>query len=169
VGTVIDMPRSILIRNRAALVFLVASVALFALAFKYPAYQFEQGMRQEMQSALSALLLGWLIALAGLVEIFTLRFYDAGATAWLANPLLLASWIALLFRSRRIAFPCAATAVLFAASFLSLKEIGMPSGRPQTILQLENAYYLWLLSTALALCAALCMPGKPRMNMEEQA
>ncbi len=81
--------------------------------------------------------------------------------AWLANPSLFASWILTWFGKRVAAVVAGLAALALAASFLLQKTVvSNEAGIAKEITGLEQGYWLWLASMAIA-CVAAVFAGKP--------
>ena len=80
-----------------------------------------------------------------------------GAFAWLANPLLVATWALTFSRPPRAgALACAAASLAFALSFLLHHEIMLEgSGKYSRITGYGPGYWLWVASIATALVGCL--------------
>ncbi len=81
--------------------------------------------------------------------------------AWLANPLLLAAWIATWMGRRVPAFIVGFAALVLAVSFSFAKTvIANEAGIASSVTGLRLGYWLWLASMATA-CAAALLAGRP--------
>ena len=90
------------------------ALGLFLVACLFPALTFQKGGQPaDAWPGWGALLLGWL----GLF---------VGVFAWLANPLLLLSWILLLCGRIRAARVCSLLAILVASSMIALWGMELP-------------------------------------------
>jgi hypothetical protein len=76
-----------------------------------------------------------------------------GNLTWLANPLLFASWIAVLNDSRKVAIRLSLAALAFSALFLVVGTVIGEKG-PMDITCFGPGYWLWLASTAAASISA---------------
>lgn len=87
------------------------------------------------RTSIEALLIGWLAMLTG-----------GAAIAWLANPLLIISWI-LLTRNKKSAWLFSLSAVLFSISFIKFQTIiENEAGHSNPITKIGIGYWLWLSS-----------------------
>ena len=81
--------------------------------------------------------------------------------AWLANPLLLAAWIAAWMGRRGPAFIVGFAALVLAVSFSFAKTvIANEAGIASSVTGLRLGYWLWLASMAVS-CAAAALAGRP--------
>ncbi|WP_454858179.1 hypothetical protein [Rhizobium binxianense] len=120
---------------------LIVSLLLYALCLAQPAYRSGVAGRLEVTPGWLALLTGWMAVTSGMI-------------AWLANPLLLASWVLVAFQ-RRAALFTAAAAMLLALSFLLHEQIMVDEAGNYGPLGHDGAgYWCWLASIGLTLCAA---------------
>ena len=70
---------------------------------------------------------------------------------WLANPLLLGSWISFFFNTK-VSFVFSLIASLVSFMFLFAKEVAVDeAGTPRQIQSLEIGYWLWLISSIVML------------------
>ena len=104
---------------------------------------FTTGMNESVGSfGLVAFLFGWM-GLSG------------AGVSWLANPLLIISWI-LLFRNSKVSLILSGLALFFAFSFLGFKEVIVNEGGGKSeIIAYGNGYWLWLSSCGLNLMGNL--------------
>jgi len=125
---------------------LAASLVLFLLCLTQDGFVVDGDNPRAWSQAGYLLLLGWLGLLAGIV-------------AWLANPLLIAAWIAFALRSHRAALALGIAALLCALSFLAVDTV-MVSEAPSfaKVTGLGLGYWLWIASMAvLAAGSALAL------------
>ncbi|MFK7049096.1 hypothetical protein FLACOL_01838 [Flavobacterium columnare] len=83
---------------------------------------------------------------------FLLGWFDifGPGISWLANPLLIISWIVLIFKNSKISLYLSFMAVVFSLSFLFFKEIIVnEAGEKSEIIVYGNGYWLWLSSCVL--------------------
>jgi hypothetical protein len=116
-------------------ILLVISLGLFVTCLAYDSFCVE-GNRWP---GFGALLLG----LGGLLV------PSPGNLTWLANPLLFASWIAVLNGSGKVAIRLSLAALAFSALFLVARTVIGEKG-PMDITCLGPGYWLWLASIAAA-------------------
>ena len=133
--------------------FLGASVVLYGASLFQDAVYTAKGGGAHAFPASLLLLAGWL----GLFS---------GMAAWLANPLLAATWGLMLSRRTRFAaLPCAFASFAFALSFLRHDEI-MTSEAPtySRITGYGPGYWLWVgsIATALTSCIVGVCQGRAR-------
>jgi hypothetical protein len=77
---------------------------------------------------------------------------------WLANPLLFASWLAILQRLRLRAVACSVAAFGLGGAFLlASKVMASESGYPSAVTGYKAGYWLWLASMAIASFASLLL------------
>ena len=128
----------------------MASIALFVGSLFLRAFGTYPGMW--------ALGLGWFqMFVVGSVGPFV-------AFAWLANPLLLFSWIGVFVRAPRWPLPLAAAAFVLAGGFMfGSVALTSESGSAEPIGARGAGYALWLASTVCAVIAAACarVPARP--------
>ena len=120
------------------IVIISISFVLLFLSLTQNAY-YVTGMEESVGSfGLIAFLLGWL------------DIFEAGIT-WLANPLLIISWIILLFGKSKFSLILSLLAILFSFSFLFFKNIILNEGTLQhgEIIAYVNGYWLWLSSCGI--------------------
>ena len=122
---------------------LVGSVLLFLASLTQDAY-YLAGDDPESSSA------SWLLLLVGWMGLFY------GVFAWVANPLLVLSWILCLMGELRAASIVSAAAVLFALSFLLHSTI-VASEAPtyKAVTGYGVGYWLWLASMLIMAAGTL--------------
>jgi succinate dehydrogenase/fumarate reductase cytochrome b subunit len=127
----------------------MVSVATFVSSLPWSVYTTLPGKESEWGEGLALLLFGWLGV-----------FY--GYFAWLANPALLLAWFFMSSPSSRLAaIGCAVIACALAASFLGVREILInEAGHIGKIVALGAAYWLWLVSTVMAVIASVLGESK---------
>lgn len=75
-------------------------------------------------------------------------FFGGAALCWLANPLLILSWI--LIKNNKVSFILSILSVLIAISFMLFDEIiDDEAGHYRKIIGYELGYWLWLCSNAV--------------------
>lgn len=122
------------------------SICLFVLAMTQTAY-YEVDADPAPNSA-GLLLIGWMGALA------------SGYIEWLANPLLLCSWICALRKRYWLAVGSAALALTLILSFLRRSEVvwtGDNGDRTAAIQGYGFGYWLWSGSAAIMVIAGLAL------------
>lgn len=120
--------------------WLMLSVALFLACLPYEAFSFTGAS----EPSLLILLMGWLV----------LTLSPANMT-WLANPLLICAWMAVLFDLRTLALCLGFSALALAASFLLMQTVATFSGGTAAITGVGLGYWLWLASAACGFGADL--------------
>lgn len=129
--------------------WVAASVGIFALSLTQRGF-FVNNPHVWNDPAYFLLLMGW----AGVPE---------GIFAWLANPLLLLSWVLAYAGRPRPALISALCAILAAASFLLVRSV--PTNESGTVVQVTGyglGYWLWLLSILAACFAAFFRSNSSR-------
>ena len=124
---------------------IISSGLLFLISLTQDAFLIEGNDPRAWASGWGLLLFGWI----GIG-------YGGGHLCWLANPLVLASWVFYFLRRRSVAITCSALALVFALIFLAADEI-VRSEAPEyaAITSLEVGFWLWVSSMILAVLAAL--------------
>ncbi|MFP5040107.1 hypothetical protein [Parasediminibacterium sp. JCM 36343] len=115
-----------------------ASILVFIISLTQDAFKtdYYENIKGEGTPAFLLLLIGWL------------DFGKAG-TSWLANPLLLYSWV-MLFKKPLFSTIAAFLSVLFSASFLLFSKIAAnESVTYANITSRELGYWLWLTSCGI--------------------
>lgn len=126
------------------------SISLYALSLTVKAFPYCKGYE--------AMLLGAL-------GVFTM---NPGNWTWLANPLLLLSWIFVFCSERTLATVSAALAVAVATSFLVCKGVILGAdGEVQQFKHYSAGYWLWLTSTLCAVTSALSMKSNRAESASE--
>lgn len=114
----------------------ISSLLIFLLSLTQKCYC----TTAECGDSIMALLLGWVALLSG-----------GAGIAWLANPLLIASWI-LLRKNLKAAMFISVAAVLFSLSFLLFDTvIANEAGHKQSIISYKPGFWLWLGSSMIML------------------
>lgn len=109
-------------------VVLLTSLLLFLISLTQQCYC----TPADCGDSLIVLLLGWAALLSG-----------GAGIAWLANPLLVASWI-LLRKNCKAAMFLSVAATLFSLSFLLFDSvIANEAGHKQPIISYKSGYWLW--------------------------
>jgi hypothetical protein len=86
---------------------------------------------------------------------FGMLTFEPANLTWLANPLLLGGWIAVLASNRRWATYFTVSAVVVAGSFVFCKSVlTSESGTPTMIGKLPLGYWLWFSSMIAAAASA---------------
>lgn len=107
---------------------------LFMFSLLQNAY-YIQGMKESIGSfGFIAFLLGWMdLSGAGI--------------CWLANPLLVLSWVLMIKSRNKIALACSALAVVFSLFFLSYENIiANEGGANSPIIAYDYGYWFWISS-----------------------
>jgi hypothetical protein len=128
-------------RNKSSRWLSWLSIALFVGSLGLPAYQVDYYGKSESHSGLESLLLG------------PVGFF-AGHFSWLANPLLLGSWVKRTGRDSGLAFVLASLA-LIAASMFTLGNKIAQGGAGEFSYHVDIGFHLWLASMVAAGVAAL--------------
>ncbi|WP_156778000.1 hypothetical protein [Chlorobium ferrooxidans] len=126
-------------------IFFVCSVFLYSVSLSQDSIYLEGG--QQNTSGLFLLLFGWIGLLIG--------YY-----AWIANPLLLVSWLSFLFNSYSIGSMASIGSVVFMFSFLMINT--MPSIETSIKYQITGygpGYWLWVASAVCSVAANLIALG----------
>ncbi len=106
----------------------------------------------------------WLAILAFLTGWMDL--FGAGIS-WLANPLVVLSWIFLLCRKSKFALLAAFFSVLFALSFLCFRKIMSDEGGNFSKIVTYNAgYWLWLSSCIVSFAGSLILFLKQQKTID---
>ncbi|MBI1374301.1 MAG: hypothetical protein GC159_16415 [Phycisphaera sp.] len=128
-------------------VLVTSSVLLFAASLTQDGFLISGENPRAWASCFGLLFFGWIGVLQGVF-------------AWLANPLLISSWLLLKARRTR-SIMCALAALMFALSFLLYKEIVTDeAGGVSSITRYSAGYWLWVASIAIAVLGAIVW--KPR-------
>lgn len=110
---------------------LLVGAGLFFISLFMVAFCTDKGCRPSYE----AFLIGWMVMLGG-----------GAGISWLANPLLIVSWI-LLDKNRKLAWLFAFLAVIFSLSFLSFDRVLENEAGHYGIVQSVGAgYWLWVSS-----------------------
>jgi len=114
----------------------IVSLVIFVICLTQHAFFIDRSDYDGWSSPIGLILVGWLPLLSG----------EASALSWLANPLLLFSWIS-LFKLPKATLWTSLAALLLGLSFLSVEEI-MSSEAPtySKVTEIKAGYWLWLLS-----------------------
>jgi hypothetical protein len=133
-------------------VLLGVSAILYCVSLTQLAFCVEGNCKGNAHSGLAVLLTGWTNTLLILQAPFA-------GFAWLANPLLLFTWVTVLAAYRRLALPFACTAFAFGLGILFRPEILISeSGNTSPITPWGPGYWFWLGSLTLALLSAWLIP-----------
>jgi hypothetical protein len=120
-------------------IFLLLSIACFIFSLFHPCYGTGSEM-PEQEQGLGLLLLGWMGLMMG-----------APGIVWLANPLLLSSWI-LNKKKNRLAIIFGIIAICCALYFFSIKEMVVDeAGHKSKITNYYLGYWFWVTSMILNL------------------
>ena len=123
---------------------LILSMFLFLASLTQYAYLTEGGSNDGGDRAFVLLLFGWLGTLT-----------TGAGISWLANPLLIISWIT-FYKKKKIALPLSIGAMVMAASFLFFKSIITDeAGNEHAIIGYCAGYWLWLSSCIVCFTGAL--------------
>ncbi len=126
------------------------SIALFVAAMPLPSFCVDGSC--DAWTSSSVLIFGW-------VEMLV---YPSAGVIWLANPLLLGAWLAVLVKFRWVGLVFAAAALVTALAFMGISEVvTSESGATGSVTGLAAGYVLWTASCALACIAALSVRPKP--------
>ena len=111
------------------------SILLFIISLIPPAYYIDNpGNVEAWSNGYELVLIGWLGTVMG----------GGAAFAWLANPLIILSWI-FFFRNLKLSMWAGILATLFAASFLLFNTvIGSEAPAYYKIIAVKPGYWLWL-------------------------
>lgn len=131
--------------KKLKIVALILSILLFIISLTQPAFYIDRSDPDGWANSIGLLLIGWTGTLAG-----------GAGLAWLANPLLLFSWI-FFFKKPKVSLRLSVIATFFAASFLMFHKILTDeAGNYSTITVRKAGYWFWLSSTSLfSLCSIL--------------
>ncbi|MBG9377906.1 hypothetical protein I5907_16820 [Panacibacter sp. DH6] len=118
-------------KSKLKTLVLIGGTGLFVLSLFNVCFCTDNGCR----TSIEALLIGWLAMSTG-----------GAAIAWLANPLLIVSWV-LLTKNKKSAWLFSLTALLFCISFLKFQTIiENEAGHYNPIKRIGLGYWLWLSS-----------------------
>jgi hypothetical protein len=122
--------------------FIIVSILLFFISCFYICYCTTDRCR----TSIEALLIGWL------------AIFDGGpGMAWIANPLLLITWI-LFSKRHRLALFFSIVTALISLSFLGYnKIIDNEGGTINSIIKIGPGYWLWLSSCLTTFLGVLTM------------
>jgi len=82
---------------------------------------------------------------------------SGAGVAWLANPLLLITWI-LLLRNNKFALLLSIFATLLSLSFLGIDEVPInEAGGIEKIIKIEIGYWLWLFSCLITFIGSISL------------
>lgn len=124
----------ILLKDRLSRVTIYLSVGVFVLALTQKCYCTTASCGDSIMALLSG----------------TIGFFFGGAAlTWLANPLLIISWI-LSEKNKRVSLLFSGIAVLISVSFLLFnKVISDEAGNYSEIISYKLGYWLWVLSSSV--------------------
>jgi hypothetical protein len=126
---------------------ILLSIALFIVSLTQQCYC----TSVTCADAAAVLLIGWIGA-----------FYGGAALSWLANPLLITSWI-LTKNNSKYGLWTSLAATLFAALFLIFDDvIDNEAGHFNPIVAYLPGYWLWLASAAVLFIGNLLLRIKPK-------
>jgi len=120
-------------------VLILCSVGAYIFSLSLPAYKTESGTDWSAKIAL----------LYGVLDLLGLH------VPWLANPLLLASWITWLTFTRLSLILAACAFVASLAFWIGEGQVQVPTGSSSSTYVALSGYYVWLLSTIFQLLAAV--------------
>lgn len=124
--------------NKMNLFFVISSILIFGLSLTQNAYTTDFAGGTKTHSLL-ALLTGWL----GIIG------FQAACLSWLANPLLIATWI-LQWNQSKYAVYTSILVLILMISFLFFKKIWVDeAGHYGNIIRYSIGYWLWLASGVL--------------------
>ena len=128
------------------------SLALYVICLTQDGYYIDGADPEAWSPAYGLLFIGW-------IGIF------AGMFAWLANPLLFASWFLLATSRHRAAFFVSLGALLFAMSFLLHSEV-ISSAAPtySRIIGYGMGYWLWIASALILVVGAGVLTFRPKSD-----
>jgi hypothetical protein len=119
---------------------LLVGAGLFFISLLTNAFCTDKSCRPSYE----AFLVGWMVMLGG-----------GAGVSWLANPLLVASWI-LLDKNRKTAWLFACLAVIFCLSFLSFERVlENEAGHYGLIKSIGTGYWLWTSSSIVTFLGCL--------------
>lgn len=128
---------------RIKILFMSASLLLLLFSLTGHAYYVEGTGDSVGSFGLVAFLLGWV------------NMLEAGI-AWLANPILLLSWILLFNRRIKASLVLGIVALLFSLSFLLFDEVvANEGGGKREIVGYGRGYWLWVSSCVVNLLGSL--------------
>lgn len=129
-------------------IILIISIVLFMISLVLPAVFTQKG--SEMYG-LACFLLGW-------------TDLSGDGTSWLANPILLFSWVFLLVKQPKIAAILGLLSVAVALYYFSETEITVDeAGHKYPITSYGPGYYLWMTSCATMFIGSLILlKSKPK-------
>ena len=127
---------------------LITSICLYLISLSQDCYSTDfTGSTNKGVPSILALLTGWL----GLIGM------HGPAMSWLANPLMIASWISSLTKSN-FTLPLSIAALAFMLSFLFFKKIMVSeAGHISNITNYNLGYWLWLASAAVLVAGNIYM------------
>jgi len=120
------------------------SVVLFLISLTQDGFYIDRAENpRAWASCIGLLLIGWIAVLGGV-------------SAWLANPALAITWVLMLFqRLRLLALVIGAISLLFALSFLNVRQImADESGNESKITGYGAGYWIWV--TSIGVTAVGC-------------
>jgi len=127
-------------KSKLKTVVLILGIGVFAFSLFNICFCTDNGCRTSME----ALLIGWLAMLTG-----------GAAITWLANPLLIVTWI-LLIKNKKSAWLFGLAAFIISVSFLKFKVvIEDEAGHYNSISKIGLGYWLWLTSCGVTFVGSL--------------
>jgi len=146
------MTAAVISLSKKRVITLIISTGLFFASLGFEAFCTTEGCR----SGIEVLSLGWLAALSG-----------GAGIVWLANPLLIWSWL-LINKSSAYAWIPAFFAILISLAFLSFPDIiENEGGRHNEIIRNGIGYWLWVCSSIASFTGAVLMRLSMTMPEDE--
>ncbi len=136
-------------------IFLFFSVAIYIFSLTQYCYGYDNGAKIESLGILFAGWIGVTMDLAAIIEWFfkyqIIDFKFGACFTWIANPLLIISWIT-FYKKPKISLLTSLFAALLSISFFFFKNILFDNeGNYRQIEHLFSGYYLWVCSTIIIL------------------
>lgn len=131
--------------NKQIIFFFITSITLYLLS-----------LTQETFCASSDCSIGWFTLIIGFFgNIFFMGFHSFAIFTWLANPLLIISWI-VLKKNKKLSLTLSILAFLLSFSFLFFNKILVnESGNLSTIKEYKIGYWFWLSSSLIMMIGNL--------------
>jgi len=125
------------------IVVLVIAILLFVISLTQPAYYINRKDYDGWANSFDLLIFGW----SGVL-------YGGAASAWLANPLIILSWL-FFFKERGGSVVTSVLALFFSASFLFFDTVISSEKPDYSIITARKAgYWIWLASIAFFFISA---------------